>query len=71
MSRGRRRLLAGGAALGLVAGCAWSGATQPAQPERSPAATSSTSGRVTSGAEAAGSFRSARDYRATPVPQPV
>ena len=65
MSRGLRRLLAGVAALGLVAGCARSDTTQPAWP---PVATSSTSGRVTSGAEAVNGFRSARDYRATPVP---
>jgi hypothetical protein len=66
MSRGLRRLLAGVAALELVAGCARAGTTPP---ERPPAATSSTSGRVTSGAEAAGRFRLARDYRATPVPK--
>jgi hypothetical protein len=39
MSRGLRRLLAGVAAVGLVAGCARSGTTQPAWP---PAATAST-----------------------------
>jgi sortase (surface protein transpeptidase) len=67
MRLGRRRFLAGVAALGLVAGCARLGTTQPEQPP----ATSSTSGRATNGAEAANGFRSARDYRATPVPSRI
>jgi hypothetical protein len=68
MSPRLRQFLAGVAALGLVAGCAQSGTTQPEQP---PAVTSSTSDRVTSGAEAADRFRSVRDYRATPVPRRI
>jgi sortase (surface protein transpeptidase) len=68
MSRGLRRFLAGVAAVGLVVGCARSGTTQPVRP---PAATSSTSGPVANGAEAANGFRSARDYRATPVPSRI
>jgi sortase (surface protein transpeptidase) len=68
MSRGLRRFLAGVAVVGLVVGCARSGTTQP---ERPPAATSSTTGRVANGAEAANGFRSARDYRATPVPSRI
>jgi hypothetical protein len=71
-----RRLAAGVAALALLAGCAGPGA-RGAEPTPAPTTTAPAGGRTAggaagegpgSGAEAARGFRSARGYRATPVP---
>ena len=59
-----RRLAAGAAALALLAGCSTSGAREPAQATGAP----TTADRPAGGVEAARGFRSARGYRATPVP---
>jgi Sortase domain len=60
-----RWLVAGVAALVLLAGCSQAGA-RSAGP--APAATSSTADQAASGVEAARGFHSVRDYRATPEP---
>ena len=65
MRLGRRRLAAGVAALALLAGCSQAGARR-AQP--SPTATSRAPDQAAGGVDAARGFRSARGYRATPVP---
>jgi Sortase domain len=74
MTRSRRGLAVGVAALALLAGCSSSGA-HPADPapatgsQRSDrAASSQTSGRAADGLDAARGFRSVRGYRATPIP---
>ena len=64
MTRGRRRLAAGAAVLALLAGCSGAGSRHA---EPSPTATAQTAGRA-GGVDAARAFRSARGYRATPVP---
>jgi hypothetical protein len=65
MTSGRRRLAAGAAALALLAGCSQAGARRA---EQSTTATSRAPDQAASGVDAAKGFRSARDYRATPVP---
>ena len=65
MTWGRRRVAAAGVALVLLVGCSKAGAQRP---KPSPTATSPTSDPTAAGAEAARGFRSARGYRATPVP---
>ena len=60
-----RWLLAGVAALALLAGCSQAGARHA---EPAPAATGSTSDQAAAGMEAARGFRSVRGYRATPEP---
>jgi len=63
MTWGRLRLAAGAAALVLLVGCSGSGAQDP---ELSPPARSQD--HPANGVDAARGFRSARGYRATPVP---
>jgi sortase (surface protein transpeptidase) len=65
MTAGRWRLAAGAAALALLAGCSEAGARRA---EPSPTATSRAPDRAAGGVDAARGFRSARGYRATPVP---
>jgi len=65
MTSGRVRLAAGTAALALLVGCSEAGARRA---EPSPAATSQAPDQAASGVDAARRFRSARGYRATPVP---
>jgi hypothetical protein len=65
MTSGRLRLAAGTAALALLVGCSEAGARRA---EPSPAATSQAPDQAASGVDAARRFRSARGYRATPVP---
>ncbi|HEU4396550.1 MAG TPA: class F sortase [Actinomycetota bacterium] len=65
MTSGRLRLAAGTAALALLVGCSEAGARRG---EPSPAATSQAPDQAASGVDAARRFRSARGYRATPVP---
>jgi sortase (surface protein transpeptidase) len=65
MTPGRRRLAAGAAALALLVGCSEAGARRP---EPSRAAASQAPDQAPSGVDAARGFRSARGYRATPVP---
>jgi hypothetical protein len=74
MTRSRRGLAVGVAALALLAGCSSSGA-HPADPSapvasQTPdrAASSQTPGRAAGGLDAARGFRSVRGYRATPIP---
>ena len=74
MTRSRRGLAVGVAALALLAGCSSSGA-HPADPSapvasQTPDRTASpqTPGRAADGLDAARGFRSARGYRATPLP---
>jgi hypothetical protein len=62
MTRSRRRLAAGVAALALLVGC-----SQARRAEPSPPATS-TADQAAGGVDAARGFRSVRGYRATPVP---
>jgi sortase (surface protein transpeptidase) len=62
---GGRRLAAGAAALALLAGCSEAGARRA---EPSPTATSRAADQAAGGVDAAHRFRSARGYRATPVP---
>jgi Sortase domain len=66
MTQGRRRALAAAAALALLAGCATSGA-RPTGPSRA-AGSPTTTERPAGGVAAAREFRSARGYRATPIP---
>jgi sortase (surface protein transpeptidase) len=65
MRLGRRRLAAGVAALALLAGCSQAGARRA---DPSPTATSRAPDQAAGGVDAARGFRSARGYRATPVP---
>jgi sortase (surface protein transpeptidase) len=65
MTTGRGRLAAGVAALALVVGCWAAGARHP---KPSPPVSSLTQDQAAKGVDAAGSFRSVRGYRATPVP---
>ena len=74
MTRSRRGLAVGVAALALLAGCSSSGA-HPADPSAPVAsqtpdrtASSQTPGPAAGGLDAARGFRSARGYRATPLP---
>jgi sortase (surface protein transpeptidase) len=60
-----RRLAAGVAALALLAGCSQAGARRAEPP---PTATPAAPDPAASGVDAAKGFRSARGYRATPVP---
>jgi sortase (surface protein transpeptidase) len=62
---GWRRLAAGAAALALLAGCSQAGARRA---EPSATATSRAPDQAAGGVGAAKGFRSARGYRATPVP---
>ena len=74
MTRSRRRLAVGVAALALLAGCAGSDprladpapATGSQRPDRT--ASPQTSGRAADGLDAASGFQSVRGYRATPLP---
>jgi Sortase domain len=66
MTPGPRRALAAAAALALLAGCSTSGARQ-AEPSGA-AGSATTVDRPAGGVEAARGFRSARGYRATPIP---
>jgi hypothetical protein len=74
MTRGRRRFAVGVAALALLAGCAGSDGQPndppPAVGSQTPDRTASpqTPGRAAGGLDAARRFRSARGYRATPLP---
>jgi sortase (surface protein transpeptidase) len=65
MTTGRGRLAAGVAALALVVGCSAAGARHP---KPSPPVSSLAQDQAAKGVDAAGSFRSVRGYRATPVP---
>jgi hypothetical protein len=65
MRVGGRRLVAGAAALALLAGCSEAAARRD---ERSATATSGAADQAASGVDAAKGFRSARGYRATPAP---
>ena len=65
MTSGRWRLAAGAAALALLAGCSQAGARRA---EPAPTATSKAPDQAAGGVDAARGFRSARGYRATPVP---
>jgi len=65
MTVGRRQLAAGATALALLAGCSQAGAWRA---EPSPTATSRAPDQAAGGVDAARGFRSARGYRATPVP---
>jgi hypothetical protein len=65
MISGRRRLVAGVAALALLVGCSQAGARRA---EPSPPATSNAPDQAGGGVEVARGFRSARGYRATAVP---
>ena len=65
MTRSRRGLAVGVAALALLAGCSSSGA-HPADP--APATGSQTPDPAPSGLDAARGFQSVRGYRATPLP---
>jgi hypothetical protein len=65
MTQARRRLAVAAAALALLAGCAGSDARLD---DAAPPTGSQTTDRPTGGLDAARGFRSARGYRATPVP---
>jgi sortase (surface protein transpeptidase) len=65
MTSGRWRLAAGAAALALLVGCSQAGARRA---EPAPTATSKAPDQAAGGVDAARGFRSARGYRATPVP---
>jgi len=62
---GRRQLAAGATALALLAGCSQTGAWRAEPPAT---ATSRAPDQAAGGVDAARGFRSARGYRATPVP---
>ena len=63
-----RWLVAGMAALALLAGCS---SARARRAEPAPAASPATSDPAAGGAEAARGFHSVRGYRATPEPVPV
>jgi sortase (surface protein transpeptidase) len=65
MTRGWPRVAAGAAALVLLVGCSEAGARRP-EPSQAPA--SQAPDQPASGVDAARGFRSARGYRATPIP---
>ena len=65
MTSDKWRLAAGAAALTLLAGCSQAGARRA---EPAPTATSKAPDQAAGGVDAARGFRSARGYRATPVP---
>jgi sortase (surface protein transpeptidase) len=65
MTGAGRRLVAGAAALALLVGCSQAGARRA---EPAPAATSQPPEPTVPGVDVARGFRSARGYRATPVP---
>jgi sortase (surface protein transpeptidase) len=65
MTEGGRRLAAAAAVAALLVGCSGSDARHAEPP---PATASPTPDQAAGGADAAGSFRSVRGYRATPVP---